>query len=58
LLRVDRVRLVVDAQGTTAFVEGHRRRRAVVERVPLARAVQLTSRGVPVTLTHRRARTA
>jgi hypothetical protein len=53
-LRVCRVRLVVGSHRTTAFVEGYRHHRAVVERIPLARATQLTARGVPVTLEHRR----
>jgi hypothetical protein len=52
LLRVVRVRLVVGPRSTTAFLEGYRRRRAVVEPVSLARAVGLTARGVPVTLDH------
>jgi hypothetical protein len=54
LLRVCRVRLVVGSRNTIAFVEGFRHRRAVVERIPLARATQLTARGVPVTLEHLR----
>jgi hypothetical protein len=51
---VCRVRLVVGSRNTIAFVEGFRHRRAVVERIPLARATQLTARGVPVTLEHLR----
>jgi hypothetical protein len=52
MLRVTRVRLVVGPRRTTAFIEGYRHHRAVVEPVSLARAVGLTSRGVPVTLEH------
>jgi hypothetical protein len=53
LMRVARVRLVVGTHGTTAYAEGTRHRRAVVERVPLARATQLSAAGVPVVLEHR-----
>jgi hypothetical protein len=52
MLRVRRVRLVVSATGTSAFVEGVRHRRAVVEPVPLGHAVRLQSRGVPLSLEH------
>jgi hypothetical protein len=52
-LHVTRVRLVVGATTTEAYVEGSRRRRRVVARVPLARATEISAHGVPVTLEHR-----
>jgi hypothetical protein len=52
-VHVTRVRLVVGPSATEAFVEGSRRRRPVVVRVPLARATEISARGVPVTLEHR-----
>jgi hypothetical protein len=52
MLRVRRVRLVVSATGTNAYVEGVRHHRAVVEPVPLGQAVRLRSRGVPLSLEH------
>jgi hypothetical protein len=52
-LLVTRVRLVVGATATEAYVEGSRRRRRVVARVPLARATEISAQGVPVTLEHR-----
>ncbi len=52
LLRVRRVRLVVSATGTSAYVEGFRHHRVVVEPVPLGQAMRLRSRGVPLSLEH------
>jgi len=52
-LHVARVRLVVGATATEAYVEGSRRRRHVVARVPLARATEISASGIPVTLEHR-----
>jgi hypothetical protein len=52
MLRVRRVRLVVSAAGTNAYVEGVRHHRAVIEPVPIGQAVRLRSRGVPLSLEH------
>jgi hypothetical protein len=52
-LHVTRVRLVLGASATEAYVEGRRRRRRVVARVALARATEISASGVPVTLEHR-----
>jgi hypothetical protein len=52
MLHVRRVRLVVSATRTTAYVEGIRHRRAVVEAVPVTQAVRLQARGVPLSLEH------
>jgi hypothetical protein len=52
MLRVRRVRLVVSPTGTSAFVEGVRHRRAVVEPVALGPAMRLRARGVPFVLQH------
>jgi hypothetical protein len=51
-LHVHRVRLVVSAHGTKAFVEGVRHRRAVIEPMALGPAMRLRARGVPIVLQH------